>query len=354
MNIGIPREIKVMEGRVALIPEACHELVRAGHKVSIESDAGKLSAYTNQQYQAVGVEVLASAQEVYAQAELIVKVKEPLPEELALLRSDHILFSFLHLAANKVLTQALQDIGLTAIAFETVERDTLLPLLAPMSSIAGIVAAQTASNLLFQHQGGRGILLGGSSASARANAVVLGAGVAGSAAIGVLAALGANVTVFDKNTEKLDNIRQLGNVNTEYAYQHSIMKALQTADLLIGAVLVPGAKAPQIVSTDMVATMPEASIILDISVDQGGCIETIHPTTYAEPVYIEQGVLHYAVSNIPGAVPRTATQALCAVLLPYVLALANKQVESAPGLLSGYNIQSGEVIHKTVAEALAS
>ncbi len=354
MHIGVPREIKIMEGRVALIPEACRELVTAGHKVFIEHDAGKLSGYSDQHYQSAGVEILVTAQELYDKTTLIVKVKEPLPEELDLLRSDHILFSYLHLAANQQLARGLQAIGLTAIAFETVEVEHSLPLLAPMSHIAGVVAAQTATNLLYQHQGGSGILLGGSAASPRANAVVLGAGVAGSAAITVLAALGANVTVFDKNTDKLDKIRQLGSINTQYAYQGAIQESLKTVDLLIGAVLIPGARAPRVVTTKMVAGMPKASVILDISVDQGGCIETIHPTTYADPVYVDQGVLHYAVSNIPGAVPRTATQALCAVLLPYVLALAAEQPDSTPGLISGYNIQSGEVTHKAVAEALAT
>lgn len=355
MDIGIPKELKVKEGRVALIPEACHELISAGHRVVLEHDAGKLSGYSDQQYQAAGVEILARGQDVYEQAKMIVKVKEPLRQELELLRSDHILFSYLHLAANKELAEGLRAIGLTAVAFETVEVGQTLPLLAPMSNIAGIVAAQTATNLLYQHHGGRGILVGGSATSPRANAVVLGAGVAGAGAIEVLAALGANVTVFDKNTEKLDKIRRLGNnINTHYAYKETIKESLKSADLLIGAVLIPGAKAPRLVTTEMVASMPDASVILDISVDQGGCIETIHPTTYADPVYIEQGVLHYAVSNIPGAVPRTSTQALCAVLLPYVLALANQQSESIPGLLAGYNIKSGEITHKAVAAALAS
>lgn len=353
MEIGIPRELKVMEGRVALIPEACHDLVSAGHRVFVERDAGKLSGYSNPQYEAAGAEIVASHEEVYAQARLIVKVKEPVPEEIMLLRNDHILFSFLHLAANKELATDLSAIGLTAIAYGTVEVGQSLPLLAPMSNIAGIVAAQTATNLVFQHQGGRGILVGGSAASARANVLVLGAGVAGTGAIQVFSALGANVTVFDKNTQKLDKIRCLNHVNTLYAYQDSIKEALKTADILIGAVLIPGAKAPRIVTTEMVASMPPASVILDISVDQGGCIETIHPTTYADPVYIEHNVLHYAVSNIPGAVPRTSTQALCAVILPYVLALAN-EAALPPELLSGFNIKSGEITHKAVAEALAS
>ena len=354
MKIGIPKEIKIMEGRVALIPEACRELVTAGHEVVIEHNAGLASGYTDQQYEAAGVKVLERNQDVFEQSKLIVKVKEPMREELELLRSDHILFSYLHLAASKELTEGLKAIGLTAVAFETVEVNGKLPLLAPMSDIAGTVAAQTSVNLLYQHNGGRGILLNGSPSSPRANAIVLGAGVAGTAAIRVLAALGANVTVFDKNTEKLDKIRRLGNnINTLYAYADSIAEVLKSADLVIGAVLVPGAKAPVVVTTDMVAEMPKASVILDISVDQGGCIQTTHPTTYDDPVYMDQGVLHYAVSNIPGAVPRTATQALSAVILPYVNSIANEQSDSIPGLLAGYNVQAGEVTHKAVIAALA-
>ena len=353
MRIGIPKESKVAEGRIALIPAACADLVRAGHQVVVQTQAGSLSGYSDEAYQAAGAEIAGSMRQLYAQTELIVKVKEPVDEELDLLEARHVLFSYLHLAANRELAGRLAQIGLAAIAFETVEEHGSLPLLAPMSQIAGRVAAQIGTTLLYQYQGGSGVLLGGVATSARGSVVVLGAGQAGTAAIQVAAGLGANVTVFDKKWEKLEQIRNLGsNITTLYPYKDAVHESLAGADLVIGAVLIPGSRAPVVVTEKMVADMPDGSVIVDISVDQGGCIATTRPTTYAQPTYKEFGVCHFAVTNIPGAVPRTASQALSAVLLPYVQLVAAGNWQSVESLSKGLNVQSGRVVHPVVREAL--
>ncbi len=346
MRIGIPREIKTLEGRVALIPAAAAELVRAGHEVYAERDAGRLSGYSNDDYEAAGVTVVPDARTLYGRGEMIVKVKEPQPQELPLLRQDHLLFCYLHLAAAPELLKGLCDIGLTGVAFETVQDHGHLPLLAPMSDIAGRVAVQVGTHLLHQPQGGKGVLLGGLPAAERGHVVVLGAGVAGGNAAMAAAALGAQVTVFDRDRDKLAAMRALGpNVTGLYPYAHAIDAAVVTADLLVGAVLIPGAKAPHLVSAEQVRRMQPGSVIVDISVDQGGCIETTRPTTYAEPTFVWEGVIHFGVTNMPGAVPRTASQALSASLTPYVLRLARQGWEADPVLTSGINIQQGRVVH---------
>ncbi len=354
MKIGIPKENKILEGRVGLVPEACAELVRAGHDLLLEQGAGVLSGYTDQQYQQLGVSIVPTAADVYAQADMIIKVKEPWGEEVKLLQQRHLLFCFLHLAANPELATQLQDIGLTAVAFETVEAQGSLPLLAPMSDIAGRVAAQVGAHLLHQPSGGRGVLLGGLPAAERGHAVVIGAGVAGSNAAGMLAAIGARVTVFDRLREKLSQARELGNnVSALYPYHDAIEEAVCDADLLIGAVLIPGAKTPHIVSRAMVKNMKNRSVIIDISVDQGGCVETIRPTDYQDPTYLDEEVIHFGVSNMPGAVPRSASQALSAAILPYTLQLASGHWKGQQELLKGINIEAGQLVHPGLKEALA-
>ena len=355
MHIGIPREIKPLEGRVALSPEACGDLVHAGHTVSVEHNAGKLSGYPDEQYVAIGATIAADANTTYGQAELIVKVKEPVTDDLALLRKDHLLFCFLHLAANPELARRLQDIGLTAVAFETVEADSgALPLLAPMSDIAGRIATQIGTSLLHRPQGGKGLLLGGLPGAERGRVVIIGAGNAGGNAAAMAAAIGAEVMVFDLRRERLAAMRTLGNnVTGLYPYKDAIKRAVATADLLIGATLKTARRAPHIVTRDMVRQMQPGSVIVDISVDQGGCIETTRPTSYESPTYVDEGVLHFAVTNMPGAVPRSASQALSAALLPYVHSLTRADWENSPSLNRGINVASGELIHPALKESLA-
>ena len=346
MKIGIPREVKTLEGRVGLIPAAAAELVRHGHEVFIEQGAGVLSGYSDTDYQAAGVSILPDAPSLYGAGELIIKVKEPQPEELTRLRADHRLFCYLHLAAETELMQSLLDIGLTGVAFETVMKDHALPLLAPMSDIAGRIAVQVGTTLLHQPQGGKGILLGGLPAAERGRVVVLGAGVAGGNAARLAAGMGAEVTVFDRNRDKLAVMRDVGpNVTGLYPYQAAIEEAVAEADLLIGAVLIPGARAPHLVSEAMVKQMQAGSVIIDISVDQGGCIETTRPTTYDEPTFSLHGVTHFGVTNMPGAVPRTASQVLSAALIPYALRIARDDWAEDEALRAGINVQAGEVIH---------
>ncbi|MGB5177223.1 MAG: alanine dehydrogenase [Gammaproteobacteria bacterium] len=356
MNIGIPREIKPLEGRVALGPEACGDLVHAGHRVTVEHNAGSLSGYLDDHYVAVGATIATDAKTVYEQSELLVKVKEPVAAELALLRKKHLLFCFLHLAAYPELTRRLQDIGLTAVGFETVETDNgALPLLAPMSDIAGRLATQIGSNLLQRPQGGKGLLLGGLPGAERGRVVVIGAGNAGGNAAAMAAAMGAEVVVFDLSRERLATMRQLGNnVTGLYPYKDAIKREVATADLLIGAVLNTGQRTPHIVSRETVRSMQPGSVIVDVSVDQGGCIETTHATTYENPTYTDEGVLHFGVTNMPGAVPRSASQALSAVLLPYVHAMLHTDWKnSSPALRRGINVAAGEVLHPALKESLA-
>jgi alanine dehydrogenase len=346
VRIGVPRETKTLEGRVALIPAAAAELVRHGHDVFLECGAGVLSGYPDDDYAAVGVRVVDDAGALYRDARLVVKVKEPQAGEVALFRSDHLLFCYLHLAAAPELARDLMRKGLTAVAFETVEEDGVLPLLAPMSDIAGRLAAQIGAHLLHQPQGGRGILLGGLAAAERGHVVILGAGVAGGKAATVAAALGAQLTVFDRRRDRLEAMLDLGhNVTALYPYADALEHAVAEADLLIGAVLITGERAPQLVSASVVRRMRPGSVIVDVSVDQGGCVETTRPTTYADPTFVWEGVLHFGVTNMPGAVPRTASQALSAALIPYVLAMAEEGWEDHPALYRGVNVRAGKLVH---------
>ena len=352
MRIGIPREIKPLEGRVGLIPAAAAELVKQGHDLFMESGAGRLSGYSDEQYTALGVELRPDAASLYGAAEMIIKVKEPIEPEIGLLRKDHLLFSYLHLAAEPELTQKLLDIGLTGVAFETVEENRQLPLLAPMSDIAGRLATQIGTTLLQQPNGGKGVLLGGLPAAPRGRVVILGGGVAGGGAAILAAAMGAEVVVFDKDRAKLEQMRALGsNVTGLYAYSDQIAEEVARADLLVGAVLIPGAKAPHLVSAEMVKSMEKGSVVIDIAVDQGGCIETTRPTNYQAPTFEWEGVVHFGVTNMPGAVPRSASQALSAALIPYAIKLANGELDQHASLRAGVNVRDGELIHPALKQS---
>ncbi|HFD79437.1 MAG TPA: alanine dehydrogenase [Gammaproteobacteria bacterium] len=356
MHIGIPREVKPLEGRVGLIPAACSELVAAGHELSVETGAGRLSGYSDDDYRAAGATVVDSAEQLYGAAQLIVKVKEPVEQDLRYLRGDHILFSYLHLAANLSLLKTLQALGLTAIAFETVQEDDgSLPLLAPMSDIAGRLSVQLAARLLHQPQGGKGLLLGGLPGAERGRVTVIGAGTAGGNATRLAAAMGAELMVFDKKRERLEAMRALGdNVTALYPYRDTVEQAVIAADVVIGAVLIPGARAPHVVSAEQIRRMQAGSVVVDISVDQGGCIETTRATDYRDPTYVVDGVLHLAVTNLPGAVPRSASQALSAAVTPYLLSLAGGRLDEDRALRRGINVRAGSISHPALLSLVES
>lgn len=343
-----------MEGRVALVPAAASALVREGHEVLIERLAGTASGYGDEDYRRAGITVVPDAESLYGRAELIVKVKEPVAPEIDLLREDHLLFSYLHLAANVPLMERLQAIGLTGVAFETVQDDAgRLPLLAPMSDIAGRLATRIGASLL-HYPGGKGLLLGGLPAASRGRVVIIGAGTAGGSAALVAADMGAEVVVFDTRRERLEAMRALGhNVTALHPFPDQIAQEVAQADLLIGAVLIVGERAARLVSADMVRAMQPGSAIVDVSIDQGGCIETMRPTTYEEPTYLREGVVHFGVTNMPGAVPRSASQALSAALLPYLSIIARPGWRSHPELRSGINVAAGEVIHPALQKYMA-
>jgi len=354
VKIGIPKETKILEGRVSLVPASCAALIKHGNEVFIEAGAGNLSGYSDEEYHAQGVTICENAGLLYASACLIVKVKEPIEEDLQYLRKQHILFCYLHLAANLKLTQQLCDIGLTAIAFETVTNDAgQLPLLSPMSEIAGKLSTQIGTHLLHQPQGGKGLMLGGLSMTEPGHVVVLGAGVAGSAAAKQAAAIGARVTLIDRDAARYQALSaEYPNIHGEPSSETSIANAVNEADLLIGAVLLPGLQAPRLVTESQVKCMQPGSVIIDISVDQGGCIETIHPTDYQDPTYKRYGVLHFGVTNMPGAVPRTASQALSAVILPYVQQLCEDNWQHYEGLQDGINVRDGEIDNPLIEQAI--
>lgn len=345
MHIGVPSEIKPAEGRVGLIPEAVASLVEAGHRVSVQSNAGVVSGYSDQMYQRAGASIQPDAASLYGAARLIIKVKEPWGDDLEYLQDHHLLFCFLHLAALPELTRKLCDIGLTAIGFETVMDRGQLPLLAPMSNIAGRIAVQAGTHYLHSSMGGKGIMLGGLPSVERGEVVILGAGNAGGNAARLAAAMGATVTVFDKNPDKLQSLhREYDSITALYPYRQSLDEAVQQADLLIGSILVPGARAVHLVSRDQVASMEPGSVIVDIAVDQGGCIETTRPTNYEAPTFVDEGVLHFGVTNMPGAVPRTASAALSVALIPYVLSLADGLGDDAV-MQGAVNIRDGKVVY---------
>ncbi|HEY7885640.1 MAG TPA: alanine dehydrogenase [Cellvibrionaceae bacterium] len=360
MKIGIPTELKAGETRVGLMPSAVAELVRAGHSVWVEADAGMECGFSNQQYRDAGAEIAADGAEVYARARLVVKVKEPQPTEVALLNERHLLFTYLHLAAAPELAQSLAATGVTAIAYETVTGEGGdLPLLTPMSEVAGRLSVQAGACHLENSRGGRGVLLGGVPGVAAANVVIIGGGVVGFQAAYMASALGARVRVFDKSLPRLRYLDSLfrARVSCEYATAEPLLAAIADADLVIGAVLVPGAKAPQILSREDIASMPCGSVIVDVAIDQGGCFATSKATTHQQPTYVERGVVHYCVANMPSAVGRTSTAALSHATLAYVRQLADEGLSACqqnPHLRAGVNLYDGQVTHKAVAEALAT
>ncbi|HID83127.1 MAG TPA: alanine dehydrogenase [Chromatiales bacterium] len=346
MRVGVPKETKPHEGRVALTPHACAPLVAAGHEVYVEKDGGRRSGYQDEAYQQAGVIILPDAKTLYATADIIVKVKEPAGVELDYLQAHHLLFSFLHLAANPSLAERLRKIGLTAFAFETLGENGEFPLLAPMSRIAGKIAVQIGAHLLHEPEGGSGVLLGGVADSEPGQVLVLGAGQAGSAAATVASALGATVTVLDNNSERLTGLQtKLPGLKLLNETGKELTNTVAGTDLLIGAIMVAGAKAPVIVSKDEVQQMRAGSVIVDIAIDQGGCVATSRPTDYNDPVYNEYGVQHCCVTNLPGAVPRTATQALSARILPYLETLLTGTWHNNAPMLAALSVMEGRYQH---------
>ena len=359
MRIGCPKEIKAQEGRVGLTPAGVDELVRAGHKVYIQQGAGISSGFADEEYTAYGAELLATAKEVYDIADMIIKVKEPLEEEFDLLREGQILFTYLHLAPDPVQTQALLKKKVTAIAYETVQMaDRTLPLLSPMSEVAGRLSIQTGAWLLESNNGGRGVLLGGVSGVERANVVIVGGGNVGTNAARLAVGMGANVTVLDISQKRLAYLDDIfgGRVQTLLSNSYNIARAVRNADLVVGAVLIPGARTPKLVTEEMVKTMRPGSVLIDVAIDQGGSIESIdRVTTHSDPYFVKHGVIHYSVANMPGAVPRTSTLALTGATLPFAVKIANKGAEAAckadPALMKGLNTYNGHLTFKAVADA---
>jgi alanine dehydrogenase len=355
--VGVPNEIKTHESRVALTPVGVEELTRTGHKVLIQAGAGQGSGISDEQYRQHGADIVGAAEDVWRNADLIVKVKEPLPVEWPLMRRGQVVFTYFHFAADEKLTRAVMESGITAVAYETIKDNKgQLPLLTPMSEVAGRMSIQEGAKFLERPFEGRGILLGGVPGVLPANVVILGGGVVGANAAKVAAGLGANVTILDIN---LDRLRYLDdvmprNVTTLYSDRHNILDSIKRADLLIGAVLIPGAKAPHLVRKEELKLMPQRAVIIDVAIDQGGCIETSRPTTHSQPTYIIDDVVHYCVTNMPGAVGRTSTYALTNVTLPYVLQLARKGLDRAiaesAALKHGVNIRDGKVTNPAVAE----
>jgi alanine dehydrogenase len=357
MIVGVPKEIKVHESRVAITPEGVSEFVHAGHTVLIQDGAGIASAITNDDFIQAGATIVATADDVWQKADLVLKVKEPIESEYLKMRKGQTLFTYLHLAASKVCTDALVASGTTAIAYETVEVNGTLPLLAPMSEVAGRLATQVGATALQKPHGGRGVLLGGVPGVAPGRVVVIGGGVAGLNAAVIALGMGADVTVFDRSISRLQFIDTVygGRIKTLVASKHAIEREVKQADLVIGAVLVHGAKAPKLVSNSLVAQMKSGSVLVDIAIDQGGCFEDSKATTHAEPTYTVHNSVFYCVANMPGAVPVASTYALTNATLPYALSLANLGWEAAckkdPNLAKGLNVHEGKIYYSAVAEA---
>jgi alanine dehydrogenase len=359
VKIGVPREIKSHEYRVGLTPAATRELVSRGHQVLVQQGAAVAIGFTDAAYRAAGAGIAESAEDVFRSSEMIVKVKEPQPSEIALLRAGQVLFTYLHLAADRAQTRGLMASGATCIAYETVtDPRGALPLLAPMSEVAGRMSVQVGAHCLEKEQGGAGVLLGGVPGVPAGHVVVLGGGVAGTNAARMAIGFGAMVTVIDRSLPRLRELDQMfpTQLHTLYSTTDAIESAVMSADLVIGAVLVPGAAAPKLVSRAMVARMRPGSVVVDIAIDQGGCFETSRPTTHANPTYVEDGVVHYCVTNMPGAVARTSTIALGNATLPFTLALADKGWRQAladdPHLRRGLNVHAGQITHAAVAHDL--
>lgn len=358
MIIGVPKEIKEQESRIALTPAGADQLIRSGHKVLIENNAGLEAGFDNKSYEELGAKIVNNASDLWKEAEMILKVKEPLPSEYKFFREDLIIFTYLHLANEPELTKALKDSGTIALAYETVElSDRSLPLLTPMSEVAGRMAVQQGSIFLESTRGGKGKLIDGVPGVPPAHVVVVGAGLVGTGAIRRAIGLGARVTVLDINVDRLRYLGEvfMGQIETLYSNNYNMTEAIKTADLVVGAVLIPGSKAPKLVTEEMVKLMEPGSVIVDVAIDQGGCVETIdRPTTHENPTFIKHDVVHYAVANIPGAVAQTSTLALTNVTLPYISQVANKGWKQAlrdnPALARGANVVEGKVVYKAVAD----
>jgi len=361
MIIGVPKEIKDREYRVAITPGGAETLTHHGHKLLVEAGAGVGSGFTDEQYEEAGASIAASAADVYRDAEMVVKVKEPLPAEYGYLRPGLVVFTYLHLAAEPVLTKQLVEHQVTAVAYETVQVESgSLPLLTPMSEVAGRMAVQIGAHYLEESEGGRGILLGGVAGVRPASVVIIGGGTVGTNAAEIALGMGARVTVIDINIDRLRYLDDVlhGRLTTMASNKRNITEAVRRAEVLIGAVLLPGAKAPVLVSEQQVATMAPGSVVIDVAVDQGGCIETVHPTSHSQPIYEKYGVIHYAVPNMPGAVPRTSTYALSNATLPYIQKVADlgvaRAMEKDAALRRGLNTHNGHLTYQAVAEALGS
>ena len=359
MLIGIPKEIKNRENRVGVVPGGVEVLVAAGHKVILEKGAGIGAGIPDTRYVAAGATIVNSAKQVWDEADMIMKVKEPIPEEYSRMRAGQILYTYLHLAAVPELAKALLDRKVTAIAYETIELPNgSLPLLTPMSEVAGRMAVQVGAQCLQKHNGGKGVLLGGVPGVARGRVAIIGGGVVGINSAKMAIGLGAHVTVLDVNPARLAYLDDIfgNNIQTLMSNPENISKAVREADLLVGAVLITGAKAPCLVSRDMVRNMEPDSVVVDVAIDQGGCVETIRPTTHDDPVFNEEGVLHYGVTNIPGDVPKTSTYALTNVTIKYAMDLANKglarALDESEALRKGLNSFNGKLTHRAVADAL--
>ena len=357
MKIGVPKEIKPQEARVGLTPAGALSFIEAGHEVRIQNDAGLLSGFTNESYEQVGCIVENDLSAIYEFAEMIIKVKEPISEEYKLIKPNQLLFTYFHFASSKKLTDAMIQSKAICLAYETVEDNGKLPLLIPMSEVAGRMATQEGAKYLEKPQGGFGILLGGVTGVKPANIMVIGGGVAGAEAALMGAGLGANVTIFDTN---LDRLRYLesnmpANVTPIFSNQYSLEKEIKRSHLIIGTVLIPGSKAPKLIRKEMLSKMMPGTVLVDVAIDQGGCFETSEPTTHEKPIIIKEGIIHYAVTNMPGAVPNTSTTALTNATLNYALELANKGWEKAckdnNALARGLNIINGKVVYKEVADA---
>ena len=356
MIIGVPKEIKEQEQRVALLPSGTSEVTKHGHSVLVEKDAGFGSGYPDQDYVKAGAEIVGQAKEVFARADMIVKVKEPLKAEFRLLRRGQILFTYLHLAASKSLTEALLKSGVTGVAYETIQVDHRLPLLEPMSEIAGRMSVIMGANFLAKYNGGSGVLLGGVPGVLPGRVVIVGGGTSGVNALRMAKGLGADATILDIDVERLRFLDiAIENLHTLFSNEANLDDLMPDCDLLIGAVLLPGAKAPKLITRAMLGKMKRGSVFVDISIDQGGCAETSRPTTHLDPVYVEEGVTHYCVANMPAAYARTATQALTNVTYRYVELLADLGLEGAckkqPALIGGINTRDGRLTCKAVAEA---
>lgn len=358
MTIGIPKEIKDNEFRVGMTPSGVNSFVRNGHTVYVEKGAGLGSGFSDGLYSSIGAEICNSVEEVYSKSEMIIKVKEPLKQEYSLIKKDQIIYTFFHFASSKGLTEAMIKSGAICIAYETVQNDDYtLPLLTPMSEVAGRMATQQGAKFLEKPQSGHGILLGGVPGVKPANVIVLGGGVVGTQAAKMAAGLGANVTIFDISLDRLRKLDDImpKNVNTQFSNTYNILEAIKNAHLIIGAVLIPGAKAPNLITKKMLKHLNKGTVLVDVAVDQGGCFETTHPTTHKDPTYIIDDVLHYSVANMPGAVPVTSTEALTNATISRGLSIANKGWKNACNddisLRLGLNIINGKIVYKAVADA---